>query len=791
MTEARRLKEAMANMRAVRFVVRDVAKLLASLVQKLGPLLVAGTRVALPCGTTVSVPATKRLQHAISSGLEVADAGLRSVEAFVDTVATDVSSFNIHTNWKSEVLSQYNRQGGTHPWLMMDKHVEQLDDKTRTRTLQDMARDATAAMNAFVSARKRVTKPTGEKTSTTTSVSTASSSSSTSTCASTASTTSSSTDTTSASTSTNTSTSTSISISTTATATPVAPTPSASPAIPPTVTSRYLDVAPRKKQRLSRRGGPDYPAPANGAEYASQYEFCAAMETAVELAGPLCVGAAKATVLAEVRADMRKRKWVTTSESQMKRWWAKYKDPLTRHLVPANRWKHQGRNKLLPVLETQAVSKAAAKGGCVVFGRQLVQTLVGKVQAAAAARGEAPLPDHLVVISDSTRRRTEDAAEMHPTASTLRKANIVARYRDLAARDLRNNISWAIMICCAMFYISADPLTDAELAARARNPTWLWWSKLFGEALNWRPIQTKLCLGVDDVTVVAKQGATPTEYEWHAVDLDEADHRYSYFTVQDAEGRNFLLRARFTMAAAGEGHKCRIIMTISNLTLEQLGGQSFKVIKVRGCTVNAGWNPSAAHDPSTDNYGLSRQQEQQPPTNGHGSGNYVTIDTETVTVFRSGKAKVFIDRFRGHAAMAKKSNRSGQSQLYTFYPSSELKAKEDDNPLRKGWFEDLHFGIGMGFDRRNAAAVKWLTAEKSDGGLFNWGFGVGAMLTRSTSTAATDARLAAVEYLLEMVYSLLLDANECVSLSGGFESFLGEYGGKHTVVEPETERSEE
>jgi hypothetical protein len=32
-------------------------------------------------------------------------------------------------------------------------------------------------------------------------------------------------------------------------------------------------------------------------------------------------------------------------------------------------------------------------------------------------------------------------------------------------------------------------------------------------------------------------------------------------------------------------------MTISNLTLEQLGGQSFKVIKVRGCTVNAGWNP--------------------------------------------------------------------------------------------------------------------------------------------------------------------------------------------------------
>ncbi len=66
MTEGRRLNKAMVNMRAVRFVARDVVKLLASLVQNLGPLLVAGTRDAFPCGTTVSVPATKRLQHAIS-----------------------------------------------------------------------------------------------------------------------------------------------------------------------------------------------------------------------------------------------------------------------------------------------------------------------------------------------------------------------------------------------------------------------------------------------------------------------------------------------------------------------------------------------------------------------------------------------------------------------------------------------------------------------------------------------------------------------------------------------------
>jgi hypothetical protein len=33
-----------------------------------------------------------------------------------------------------------------------------------------------------------------------------------------------------------------------------------------------------------------------------------------------------------------------------------------------------------------------------------------------------------------------------------------------------------------------------------------------------------------------------------------------------------------------------------------------------------------------------------------------------------------------------------------------LCTKEGDNPLRKGWFEDLHFGIGTSFDRSNAAA---------------------------------------------------------------------------------------
>ncbi len=48
------------------------------------------------------------------------------------------------------------------------------------------------------------------------------------------------------------------------------------------------------------------------------------------------------------------------------------------------------------------------------------------------------------------------------------------------------------------------------------------------------------------------------------------------------------------------------------------------------------------------------------------------------------------------------------------YPSRELAAKEGDNPLRKGWFEDLYFGIGTGFDHNNAAAVRWLADRRKE-----------------------------------------------------------------------------
>ncbi len=187
---------------------------------------------------------------------------------------------------------------------------------------------------------------------------------------------------------------------------------------------------------------------------------------------------------------------------------------MTRHLVPANRWKRQGRNKLLPVLETQAVFKAAVMGGA----RSL------RAPARANPRRQS------AGSSSGTWRST-------PAGPPRRHQQFNSAPNGGRRRDASHSVNLAQSQHCSSLPRPRCPRPsqqhqlgdhdwlrhvlhhDAELAARARNPTWLWWSKLFGEELNWRPIQTKLCLGVDDVTIVTKQGVTPTEYEWHAVDL--------------------------------------------------------------------------------------------------------------------------------------------------------------------------------------------------------------------------------------------------------------------------------
>jgi hypothetical protein len=147
---------------------------------------------------------------------------------------------------------------------------------------------------------------------------------------------------------------------------------------------------------------------------------------------------------------------------------------------------------------------------------------------------------------------------------------------------------------------------------------------------------------------------------------------------------------------------------------------------------------------------------------------------------RSGKADEFGTRWAGHHRAAKAPIRTGGSELYTQYPSKELQDKEETNPVRRGWFEDLYFGVSAGFDRTNPDTVAWLTTDVREGGLFDWR-PAKAALRRRDRGEAKRVRLIAVSYLLECVYGLLLDPRQCISLSGGFEKFLHEYGGAHNV----------
>ena len=105
-------------------------------------------------------------------------------------------------------------------------------------------------------------------------------------------------------------------------------------------------------------------------------------------------------------------------------------------------------------------------------------------------------------------------------------------------------------------------------------------------------------------------------------------------------------------------------------------------------------------------------------------------------------------------------------------------ALEADNPRRRGWFEDVHFGIFVGFDRENAETVDFLTKPASEGGLLDWSFAMPELLKRGGGKSAKvkELQLTMVEYLLELVCDLFLDPTNCVSNSAGFEQFLQEFG---------------
>ena len=198
-------------------------------------------------------------------------------------------------------------------------------------------------------------------------------------------------------------------------------------------------------------------------------------------------------------------------------------------------------------------------------------------------------------------QRTLVAVELKNTASLTRRTQVKAEYRIVAALSLRHNYVYAVVMSLAMHYPSPIPLTPAEMEGRTDTHQWI--SRVLGEHLNLRPIQSRLAFGIDDVTIVAFRGGRD-EVQWGCVDKRAKDDTRAYYTVDDGHGNQFLLRMCLTMISSGRGEKCRIIGTVSGLTEEQLGGKKMKVLKIKGATPAAGQDPAAATDTSPNNYGV-------------------------------------------------------------------------------------------------------------------------------------------------------------------------------------------
>jgi hypothetical protein len=116
-------------------------------------------------------------------------------------------------------------------------------------------------------------------------------------------------------------------------------------------------------------------------------------------------------------------------------------------------------------------------------------------------------------------------------------------------------------------------------------------------------------------------------------------------------------------------------------------------------------------------------------------------------------------------------------------------ASEKNNLDRRGWFEELYFGVGIAFDRSDPSVVNWLATDVTAGGLLDW-TAAAAALQRSDREKAKKARLTAVSYLFESVAGVLLDPSTSINLNQGFEQFL-QYGKSNSTASGEDKREDD
>ena len=155
---------------------------------------------------------------------------------------------------------------------------------------------------------------------------------------------------------------------------------------------------------------------------------------------------------------------------------------------------------------------------------------------------------------------------------------------------------------------------------------------------------------------------------------------------------------------------------------------------------------------------------------------------------RSGKAvgsshsnprRTFAKRHDEHKKESEttKGGKYSKSNFYSCYPSNTLAGNSNDC-RRRGYFENLVQYCGVGFDRDGCTTAVVTISE--DDGIFAWSNDVlqkVAKLHLSTCTELKDKQLVMVGFLFELGYDLMINSDDNVSESPGFEPCLGIFGG--------------
>ncbi len=135
---------------------------------------------------------------------------------------------------------------------------------------------------------------------------------------------------------------------------------------------------------------------------------------------------------------------------------------------------------------------------------------------------------------------------------------------------------------------------------------------------------------------------------------------------------------------------------------------------------------------------------------------------------RSGKASTtFESRLRTHknSSRLNSTTSSDEREFYKKYCSEEAEEKVKENAL--AYFEQLNAYCGLLIDRRNCDSI---AAE--EGGLFIFPKEVKISLSYHAAALRKEKRLEWVQYLFETVLELMMNPDDNVSTSPGFERYL-------------------